>query len=125
MFGTLELTRTNPAHVGSAPITKPFNTLYSVKNTNFPTVAGQHIDITVGEEAKKSSFQTYLLEAVNTLNDQQNDVTKMQKQLIVDPDSVDIHDITIGMAKAQMSLSLAQTVVDRVVKGWSEISTTR
>jgi len=31
----------------------------------------------------------------------------------------------IAMAKAQMSLSLAQTVIERVVQGWNDISTTR
>ena len=44
---------------------------------------------------------------------------------MTDPDSVDIHDVTTAMAKAQMSLSLAQTVIDRLVTGWNELSTNR
>ena len=47
------------------------------------------------------------------------------QQLITDPDSVDVHDVTIAMAQASLSLSLAQTVIDRVIKDWNEITTTR
>ena len=59
------------------------------------------------------------------MNEQQLDVNRMQEKLITDPDSLDIHDVTIAMAKARMSLNLAQTVIDRIVQGWSEITTTR
>ena len=48
-----------------------------------------------------------------------------KRQLITDPDSVDIHDVTTAMAKARMSMDLAKSVIDRLVSGWNEISTTR
>ena len=71
------------------------------------------------------SFQDYLIEAVNTVNNQQNEVSNIQERLITDPDSVDVHDVTIAMSKARMSLNLAQTVIDRLVTDWNEITTTR
>jgi len=71
------------------------------------------------------TFETYLMNAVKEMNDQQLDVGRKTEQLITDPDSVDIHEVTTAMAKAQMSLSLAQTVIDRVVSGWNELSTNR
>jgi len=112
MFGSLELTRTESAHIGTAPLTD---------------IHSNHkVDILVGaEDEKKTKFQNYLLDAVNSLNEQQVNVNHIQEQVITDPDSVDIHDVTIAMAKAQMSLSLAQTVIERVVQGWNDISTTR
>lgn len=73
----------------------------------------------------KKSFDSYLLDAVSQMNDQQLEVNRLSEKSIVEPESVDIHDITTAMAKAQMSLSLAKTVVDRVVTGWNEITTTR
>ncbi|MBQ3824658.1 MAG: flagellar hook-basal body complex protein FliE [Spirochaetaceae bacterium] len=110
MFGSLELTRTETAHIGTAPI--------SGKN--------QKVDILIGaEDESKGKFQNYLLDAVKSLNEQQTNVAHIQEQVITDPDSGDIHDVTIAMAKAQMSLSLAQTVIERVVQGWNDISTTR
>lgn len=71
------------------------------------------------------SFKDYLLSAMSSMNNQQVEVTNLQQKVITDPDSVDIHDVTIAMAKAQSSLNLAQNVIDRLVKGWSEITTTR
>jgi len=76
-------------------------------------------------KVKEGSFASYLLNAVNSVNDKQLEVSRVQEQLITDPDSVDIHDVTTAMAKAQMSLSLAQTVIDRLVQGWNELQTTR
>lgn len=73
----------------------------------------------------KGLFETYLLDAVSKMNDQQVEVSALQKQIVTDPDSVDIHDVTIAMAKAQSSLSLAKTVIDRIVTGWTELSQNR
>ena len=65
------------------------------------------------------------MEAVNTVNSQQIDVTNLQEKMITNPDDVDIHDVTIAMSKARMSLNLAQSVIDRLITGWNEITTTR
>ena len=112
MLGSLELTRTESAHIGTAPLT----------GAN----ANHKVDILLGAEGEsKGKFQSYLLDAISSLNEQQVNVNHIQEQVITDPDSVDIHDVTIAMAKAQMSLSLAQTVIERVVQGWNEISTNR
>ncbi|MCR5764191.1 MAG: flagellar hook-basal body complex protein FliE [Treponema sp.] len=107
-IGSLELNRSNPSHLGTAPLIDSVG-----KATNAPV------------EKSKGSFENYLLAAVEELNGQQAAVGKMQEQLITDPDSVDIHDVTIAMAKAQMSLNLAQTVIDRVITGWNDLSQTR
>ena len=80
---------------------------------------------TVNTSNANTSFKHYLLQGLNTVNSQQNDVSKLQEQLITDPDSVDVHDVTIAMQKARMSLNLAQTVIDRLVTDWNEITTTR
>ena len=103
----LELTRTNPAHVGTAPLS---SAVQAHKNA-----------------ASKNSgvSETKLLDAVSSMNEQQLAVGRVEQQLITNPDSVDVHDVVTAMAKAQMSLSLAKNVIDRVVSGWNEISTTR
>jgi flagellar hook-basal body complex protein FliE len=113
----LELLRTNPAHVGTSPL-KPLKPVSS----NLETERFQ-----VKDEAKsnKSSFQDYFLEAINYVNNKQIAQTNISNQLITDPDSVDIHDVTIAMAEANLSLNMAQNVIDRIIKGWNEITTTR
>lgn len=77
------------------------------------------------QNTNKRSFESYILEAVDAVNEKQLDVSRVEQKLITDPDSVDIHDVTTAIAKAQMSLNLAQTVIDRLLTGWSELQTTR
>jgi flagellar hook-basal body complex protein FliE len=104
------MTRTNPAHSGTAPLTD----LTPGKKTEYSS-----------NSRKTGTFESFLLEAVNGVNDRQLEVSEVQNKLITDPDSVDIHDVTTAMAKAQMSLNLAQTVIDRLTTAWNEIQTTR
>ena len=110
-LSSIEMTRTNPAHAGSAKLTS--------------IIPGRENVNSVSEEKNMGTFESYLVKAVSEMNGQQLEVNRVQEQLITDPDSVDIHDVTTAMAKAQMSLSLAQTVIDRLVTGWNELSTNR
>ena len=111
VMSQLQMTRTNPAHVGTAKLTS--------------LIPGQGNSNPVQNDKTMGSFESYLVNAVAEMNSQQLNVGKVSEQLMADPDSVDIHDITTSMAKAQMSLSLAQTVIDRLVTGWNELSTNR
>ena len=122
-FGTLELNRSNPQHFGNGPI----QSLTGLDPINGVTgLHGVGSSSQVGETQKTGkTFQSYLLDAVNTVNQQQIDVNNLQEKLITSPDEVDIHDVTIAMSKARMSLNLAQSVIDRMITGWNEITTTR
>ena len=100
----------------------------NIKDTN-PLKTAPHVNILSAAEEnqrlKEKSFGEYLSEAFSAMNQQQMDVNSLTKQLITDPDSVDIHDVTTAMAKAKMSLNLAQTVIDRLITGWNELSQNR
>lgn len=72
-----------------------------------------------------STFENYLLDAINYVNEKQQASTDITQQLVIDPESVDVHDVTTAMAEANLSLSIAQNVIDRLTKAWSEITTTR
>jgi flagellar hook-basal body complex protein FliE len=74
---------------------------------------------------KGGSFEEYLLNALSMVNDAQNKSSGIAEQLITDPDSVDIHDVTTAMAEAKMTLDIAQAVIDRMLTAWGEITTTR
>ena len=125
-FGTLQMVRTDKAHFGqgkiqpltqNAPGMSPIDKVHRAENNT------EAASIQPANQTK--SFQSYLLDALESVNNQQLDVTKVQEKLITSPDEVDIHDVTTAMAKARMSLNLAQTVIDRLVSGWNEITTTR
>ena len=110
-LSSVTMIRTNPAHAGTAGLTS--------------IVPGPNNSNSVQSEKSFGTFESYLVNAVSEMNNQQLEVGRVQEQLITDTDSVDIHDVTTAMAKAQMSLSLAQTVIDRLVTGWNELSTNR
>ncbi len=124
-FGTLQMVRTDKAHFGQGKIQSLTNVsgMSPIEKIHKSEKSGEAASIQPAGQSK--SFQSYLLDALSTVNSQQLDVTAVQEKLITDPDDVDIHDVTIAMAKARQSLNLAQTVIDRLVTGWNEITTTR
>lgn len=125
-FGSLQMVRSNENHFGNGkivPITRNSVGTEAISKVSKINQSSQAASISPANQVK--SFQDYLLEAVNTVNNQQLEVSSLQEKLITDPDSVDVHDVTIAMSKARMSLNLAQTVIDRLVTSWNEISTTR
>lgn len=113
MISSFEMLRSNINHIGSAPIKTPQTQLNEDNKQN--TVSS----------SKSSNFENYLVDAMSYVNQKQQASDSIAQQLIVDPDSVDIHDVTISMAEANLSLSMAQSVIDRLIKGWNEITTTR
>ena len=106
------------------------NSLHLIRNTttqigtNPLGTANQAQSVKQGV-ANKSKFDDFLLDAMNSVNEKQIDASNISEQVITDPDSVDVHDVTIAMAEANLSLTMANTVVDRMLKAWQEITTTR
>ncbi len=127
-FGAIQLNRTDARHYGNGKIVPLTKNLFGdtpvsgVKGVSEKTQATQ---IQRAESSGGRSFRDYLIEAVNSVNSQQVQVSALQEKIITNPEDVDIHDVTIAMQKARMSLNLAQTVIDRLITGWNEITTTR
>lgn len=78
-----------------------------------------------GALAGGESFENAMLKALDSVNTDQNESTDLMQTMITDPESVDPHDVTIAMAKANLSLNIARTVLSRVVQDWKEIINTR
>ena len=77
------------------------------------------------DRPETASFEQTILAAFDKMNEKQQTSDALAQKMIVDPESVDVHDVTIAMAEANLSLKIAQSVIDRVIKGWNEITTTR
>ncbi len=108
MINELQMLRSNTAHIGTG------------------TIAGLTQNLKVNEGvSNKGSFDNFLIDAMSSVNDKQISASDISQQVIIDPDSVDVHDVTISMAEANLSLTLANTVVSRLTQAWSEITTTR
>ena len=125
-FNTFQLTRTHEAHYGQGkiqPLTQNVPGMSPIEKIHRAEKNTEAASIQPAGQSK--TFQSYLLDALESVNTQQLDVNKVQEKLITNPDDVNVADVTIAMAKARMSLNLAQTVIDRLVTGWNEITTTR
>jgi len=127
-LGSVEMFRTNPQHFGHGKIQPLTYNLYgseAISRVEGVSSGTEAASIQRASNSEKKTFQDFLLEAVNSVNSQQNEVSKLSEKLITNPDEVDVHDATIAMAKARMSLNLAQNVIDRMVTSWNEITSTR
>lgn len=86
---------------------------------------GQHsknVDLQVVNSSEGTKdFKSLFFEALGSVNKDQEMVSFLTEKAIISPNEVDAHDITIAMAKANMSLSITKAVTDRVVKAYQEI----
>ena len=126
-FGALQMARTDAQHFGKSKISSVNNaaSMPAVKSIQGVSKDSELHSLSGVQEAASRSFQSYLMEALNSVNGSQLDVASVQEKLITNPDEVDIDDVTIAMSKARMSLNLAQNVIDRITTSWNEITTTR
>jgi flagellar hook-basal body complex protein FliE len=74
---------------------------------------------------KGVSFADEMLKAIDKVSTGQNTVGELVEAAIIDPDSVDVHDITIAEAEASMSLGIARTVLSRITQAWRDITNAR
>jgi len=78
-----------------------------------------------GAVTRAGTFEDAMLQALDKVSGAQMNASDMQKQAIINPDSVDIHDITIAQAEASMSLSITRNILSRLVQGWRDLINTR
>ncbi len=77
------------------------------------------------EDPSETGFANAMLKALNGANSLQQESTSLTQQMLIDPDSVDSHDVTIAMAKANMAVSMTKSVVDGAIKAYKEIISLR
>ncbi len=69
----------------------------------------------------EQSFGNLLLSALNNVNDSQVKGMELEQQFITNPDSVDVHDVTIALAEANLAISMTKAIVDRALAAYREI----
>jgi len=66
-----------------------------------------------------------MLKALDNVSDAQKFASKLQVEAIINPDSVDIHDVTMAQAQASLSLNITRNILNRLVQGWRDLINTR
>ena len=83
-----------------------------------------------GEQAAQAagpekSFGDLLFGALGSVNDSQLKSMDLTQQMITNPDSVNVHDVTIALAEANLALSMTKAIVDRALAAYREIINVR
>jgi len=81
---------------------------------------------TIGAMGTKDGlFGEAMLKALDKVSDYQKFHQRIVEQSIIDPDSVNVEDIAMAEANANMSLNIARTILNRVVQAWKDVINTR
>lgn len=105
LSSSLQLQRTHPAHYSS----------------NSERASGQAGDAAAGG----LSFAELLREGVERVNQAQQSHEALATQAIINPNEVDVHDVTIAAAQADLSIQLARNIIDRALNTYRELTTLR
>jgi len=71
------------------------------------------------------TFEHAMLQALDKVSGAQLQASQLQKEALINPDTVDIHDITIAQAEASMALGITRNVLSRLTQGWRDLINTR
>lgn len=93
----------------------------TMKMTNRKHMPGLNDPDIPSDLQSSKSFSEVLGNALNEVNQLEQDVTSLSQAMITDPDSVDAHDITIAMGKANLAVSITKSVVDGALSAYKEI----
>jgi flagellar hook-basal body complex protein FliE len=74
---------------------------------------------------KDGAFDSTMLKALDKVSGYQQQADYMIQQAMIDPESVDPHDVSNAQAMAGMSLNITRTILNRIVQSWRDIINTR
>jgi flagellar hook-basal body complex protein FliE len=110
----IALQTSDPRHIAAGRLSAPGTGLLSTRAPAPPAASSP-------AEAAEGGFASLFLQALGQVNQQQLRAQDLSQALITDPESVDIHDVTIALAEANLSLSMAKAVIDRAIRAYREI----
>ena len=116
MIDSVTMMQTHPKHMG--PIDSPY--AGSGKN-----ILALEKKIGAGEVSRAGTFEQAMLQALDKVSGSQQYASELMREAIVNPDGVDIHDITIAQAEASMSINAARNILSRLVQGWRDLINAR
>ncbi|MCL2791606.1 MAG: flagellar hook-basal body complex protein FliE [Spirochaetaceae bacterium] len=93
----------------------------TLKATDPRHFTGQFNNVTGRLEKENITFADQMFEALHGVNRLQQEKNDLSVRMITDPNSVDTHDITIAIAKANAALAMTKAIVDRAIQAYKEI----
>ncbi len=94
-------------------------------NPGLKTTSDLHFDengvIAHKMEKNTAPFSQVLFDAVNKADDLSNDYDDLEKQMVLSPEKVDVHEVMIASEKARMSLSFLKSITEKAMKAYNDI----
>jgi flagellar hook-basal body complex protein FliE len=114
---------THPKHL--VPVKGSFSVGGSIVNGQGAVI--NELGKMIGSDAvtRAGSFDDAMLRALDGVSGAQKFADNLAERAITDPGSVDVHDVTIAQAEAEMALNITRTVLNRVVQVWKDLINTR
>ena len=116
MYDMISMQRTHSNHMG------PLDSPYAGSGKNILSLEKK-----IGAEGitQAGAFETAMLQALDKVSGANKFAEQLSKEAIINPDSVDAHDLTIAQAEATMSLGITRMILSRMVQGWRDLINTR
>jgi flagellar hook-basal body complex protein FliE len=105
----VELSRTDPRHLSGSVL------------AGRASAAGE----AQGAVNPESGFGRLFFDALNNVNNLQHTTMDLTESMLTDPDSVDVHDVTVAIAEANLALSMTKAIMDRAIRAYQEVINTR
>ena len=83
---------------------------------------GEQVGSSSGIEQK---FGDMLLNALGDVNQSQLKAMDLSQRMVTEPGSVNVEDVTIALADANLALSMTKAIVDRALAAYREIINVR
>ncbi|MBN1410828.1 MAG: flagellar hook-basal body complex protein FliE [Spirochaetales bacterium] len=99
--------------------------IVDVKKTDPKHLAGHIKGKPQEEPTPEGDFSQMFVKALTDVNNKQLESMALGQKMVTDPDSVNVHEVMITSAEANMGLSIAKAVIDRVIRGYREITSLR
>jgi len=116
MTDMISMVQTNPKHMG------PLDSPYAGTGNNILALGKK-----VGTEGitGAGTFEDAMLQALDKVSGSQQHASNLAREAIINPDAVDVHDVTIAQAEASMSFGITRIILSRLVQGWRDLINTR
>ena len=113
---TVTMVRTNPRHMG------PLDSPYAGSGNNINALGKK-----IGADGitGAGTFEQAMLQALDNVSGRQQHVSDLEREAIINPNSIEAHDITIAQEMASMSFGITRNVLSRLVQGWRDLINTR
>lgn len=88
---------------------------------NMNSTSPKHFNYIEKTDNNSSTFLNYLKNSISQTNNAIVEAELLQQQLVMDPDSTNIDDVTIAAKEAEIALNLTKTVINKLITGYKEL----